>query len=148
MNKASSEKWFYSDTEFHALYPLSIQALARYHWTPLSVAQKAATFLAGEGNVNILDIGSGVGKFCLAAASHTPNGKVYLILRKRPEKTCNLKMSALCTEISPNWISKNMIISISTMPFMKTWMAQTRSTTASIIPESCTIITIGIYLGN
>jgi SAM-dependent methyltransferase len=83
MNKASSEKWFYSDTEFHALYPLSIQALARYHWTPLSVAQKAATFLAGEGNVNILDIGSGVGKFCLAAASHTPNALYYGVEQRK-----------------------------------------------------------------
>jgi SAM-dependent methyltransferase len=83
MNKAYAEKWFYSDTEFHALYPLSIQALARYHWTPLSIAQKAATFLAGEGNVKILDIGSGVGKFCLAAAFHTPNALYYGVEQRK-----------------------------------------------------------------
>jgi hypothetical protein len=27
INKAYSEKWVYTDTEFNALYPLSIQAL-------------------------------------------------------------------------------------------------------------------------
>jgi SAM-dependent methyltransferase len=83
INKAYSEKWFYSDTEFNTLYPLSIQALARYHWTPLSIAQKAATFLAGEGNVSILDIGSGVGKFCLAAAFQTPNALYYGVEQRK-----------------------------------------------------------------
>lgn len=83
INSAYSKKWFYSDTEFNTLYPLSIQALARYHWTPLSIAQKAATFLAGEGNVSILDIGSGVGKFCLAAAAHTPNALYYGVEQRK-----------------------------------------------------------------
>jgi SAM-dependent methyltransferase len=83
INKAYPEKWFYSDAGFHALYPLPIQALARYHWTPLSIAQKAATFLAGEGNVRILDIGSGVGKFCLAAAFHTPNAFYYGVEQRK-----------------------------------------------------------------
>ena len=36
------------------------------------VAKKAAQFLAAEKNVKILDIGSGVGKFCLAAANYMP----------------------------------------------------------------------------
>jgi tRNA G46 methylase TrmB len=83
INKVYSEKWFYSDTEFNALYPLSIQALAKCHWTPLSIAQKVATFLAGEGNVRILDIGSGVGKFCLAAAFHTPNALYYGVEQRK-----------------------------------------------------------------
>ena len=83
INKVYSEKWFYSDTEFNALYPLPIQALAKYHWTPLSIAQKAAKFLAGEGNARILDIGSGVGKFCLAAAYHTPNALYYGVEQRK-----------------------------------------------------------------
>ena len=83
INTVYSEKRFYTDTEFNALYPLSIQALARCHWTPLSIAQKAATFLAGEGNVRILDIGSGVGKFCLAAAHYTPNASYYGVEQRK-----------------------------------------------------------------
>ncbi len=72
LNKISPANWFNSDMEFNTLYPPSIQLLSRNHWTPLSIAMKAACFLAGDGNVRILDIGSGVGKFCLAAAWHTP----------------------------------------------------------------------------
>ena len=76
-------KWFDSDKEFNALYPLPIRALARYHWTPLSIAVKAACFLAGEGRAKILDIGSGVGKFCLAAAYHTPNAQYYGVEQRK-----------------------------------------------------------------
>ena len=61
-----------SDCQFNEIYPPSIQLLAQRHWTPLDVAIKAADFLAAENNVSILDIGSGVGKFCLAAANHKP----------------------------------------------------------------------------
>ncbi len=78
-----AEKWFASDEQFNQLYPLSIQALARRHWTPLSVARKAAGFLAAENNVRILDIGSGVGKFCLAAAYYKPNAFYYGIEQRK-----------------------------------------------------------------
>jgi len=67
-----AEKWFDSDEQFNQLYPKSIQSLSRRHWTPLSVARKAAIFLSAEKNARILDIGSGVGKFTLAAAYYTP----------------------------------------------------------------------------
>jgi len=83
INKLPVEKWFYSDREFNSLYPLSIQALAKYHWTPLDIAMKAAHFLAGHDKVRILDIGSGVGKFCLAAAYHTPNALYYGVEQRK-----------------------------------------------------------------
>ena len=66
------ERWFSSDVRFNQLYPPSVQSLSTRHWTPLSVARKAARFLSSEKNVRILDIGSGVGKFCLAAAWFCP----------------------------------------------------------------------------
>ena len=71
--KAIAENWFSSDYQFNKIYPPSIQLLALQHWTPLSVVRKAADFLAAENNAKILDIGSGVGKFCLAAAKYKPN---------------------------------------------------------------------------
>lgn len=71
--KNFTEKWVGSDEKFNKLYPMPVRELARKHWTPLSVAQKAARFLAAEKNVRILDIGSGVGKFCLAAAQASPD---------------------------------------------------------------------------
>jgi SAM-dependent methyltransferase len=69
----SEEKWFYSDEQFNSIYSLPIQNLARRHWTPLRVARKAAKFLAAEKDTCILDIGSGVGKFCLSAAHFMPS---------------------------------------------------------------------------
>ena len=78
-----AEKWFSSDEQFDQIYPLSIQALTRRHWTPLGVARKAAHFLAAETDARILDIGSGVGKLCLAAAYYKPRAYYYGIEQRR-----------------------------------------------------------------
>ncbi|HMG82981.1 MAG TPA: class I SAM-dependent methyltransferase [Ferruginibacter sp.] len=69
--------WFNSDEQFNRLYPLSIKLLAARHWTPIIAAKKAAAFLAVGSGVRVLDIGSGVGKFCLAAAHHYPKAFYY-----------------------------------------------------------------------
>ena len=67
------DDWFSSDMKFHLLYPDYIQQLAHRHWTPLHVAKMAAEFLVtGEGS-RILDIGGGVGKFCLSASYSKPD---------------------------------------------------------------------------
>lgn len=66
------QQWFGSDERFNTLYPPSVGALSRRHWTPLNIARKAAGFLGAEANTRILDIGSGVGKFCLSAAYYRP----------------------------------------------------------------------------
>lgn len=58
-----------SDEELDALFPLKIRKLSSRHWTPVSIAKRIAAFFAQHGNSRILDIGSGVGKFCLVAAS-------------------------------------------------------------------------------
>ena len=69
---SSTNNWFDSNELFDNLFPDSNSTLMKRHWTPLDVAKKAAQFLAAEKNVRILDIGSGVGKFCLAAANYMP----------------------------------------------------------------------------
>ena len=83
-----AENWFRSDEQFDQLYPLSIQMLTRRHWTPLAVARKAANFLAAENNVRILDIGSGVGKFCLAASYYKPNAFYYGVEQRKSLVNC------------------------------------------------------------
>lgn len=85
----TEEKWIGSDERFNQLYPAHIQALAGRHWTPLLVARKAATFLAAEKNVRILDIGSGVGKFCMASAYSKPQAFYYGVEQRK-----NLVMEA------------------------------------------------------
>jgi SAM-dependent methyltransferase len=78
-NSSSSalDPWFNSDAQFHKLYPDSIQLLSRNHWTPLAAARKAANFLAVAPGTRILDIGSGIGKFCLAAAYYRPSALYF-----------------------------------------------------------------------
>lgn len=79
----SKKNWFESDARFNELYPAHIQTLARRHWTPVSVAGMAGHYLAAEGNVKVLDIGSGVGKFCLAASYFTPHASYYGIEQRK-----------------------------------------------------------------
>jgi SAM-dependent methyltransferase len=71
------DNWFDSDVKFHQLYPPYIQELASMHWTPLSITRRVIQFLAPDECVKILDIGSGVGKFCLAAAHYKPYAQIY-----------------------------------------------------------------------
>lgn len=80
--KQITEKWFVSDEKFNQLYPLHIQMLSRKHWTPLGVARRAANFLATGIGCRILDIGSGVGKFCLAASHYMPQA-IYFGIEQR-----------------------------------------------------------------
>jgi SAM-dependent methyltransferase len=60
---------FGSDEGFDALLPLKIKKLSSIHWTPFEVAKRVAQFLVQHEKSRILDIGSGVGKFCLTAAT-------------------------------------------------------------------------------
>jgi SAM-dependent methyltransferase len=83
------------DQAFNQLYPQEVQLKAAKHWTPLEVAKYAADFLAAEKDVHVLDIGSGVGKFCLAAAQQQPEAMFYGI-----EQRENLVKHALhCNEL-------------------------------------------------
>lgn len=61
-------KYFLSDPVFDSLFPAYVRQLSEVHWTPLKVAYTAAQFLAPTADARILDIGAGVGKFCMAAA--------------------------------------------------------------------------------
>jgi SAM-dependent methyltransferase len=81
--KIDKEKWFNSDEQFDQLYPLPIQSLTSLHWTPLNIAKKAAHYLAADHNARILDIGSGVGKFCLAAAYYKPKAFYYGVEQRK-----------------------------------------------------------------
>jgi len=76
-NRWQIDEWFIDDDKFNSLYPPRIQKLADQHWTPLQVAKYAADFLVPEDGVKVLDIGSGAGKFCLAASHYKSNGFFY-----------------------------------------------------------------------
>ena len=77
------DRFFSDDAVFNSMYPVRIQAKAVPHWTPLEVAECAGAFLAPENNVHVLDIGSGVGKFCLAAARYKPGAIFYGVEQRK-----------------------------------------------------------------
>jgi SAM-dependent methyltransferase len=61
-----------ADAEFDHAYPRGIRAVSARFWTPVRVAVRAAELLVKENaNARILDIGSGVGKFCIVGAAAT-----------------------------------------------------------------------------
>ncbi|MCD6013558.1 MAG: methyltransferase protein [Flavipsychrobacter sp.] len=63
---------FENDIAFNEIYPLKVRILANRHWTPIHITKIAVDFLGSNGG-KVLDIGSGVGKFCLAGAYFSPN---------------------------------------------------------------------------
>jgi SAM-dependent methyltransferase len=75
--------WFGSDEQFHHLYPLSMQRLARRHWTSLTIAQRVVEFLTPSRGSRVLDIGSGVGKFCLTGAYQKPSSHFFGIEQRK-----------------------------------------------------------------
>ncbi len=83
MQKVNAENWFSHDRSFNQSFPAHLQAKAARHWTPLEVAETAADFLAPQNNLHVLDIGSGIGKFCLKAAYHKPNAIFYGIEQRK-----------------------------------------------------------------
>jgi SAM-dependent methyltransferase len=68
---------FTEESNFHNLFPHPIQKLDTLHWSPLPVTCKAVQFLVQNEGVRILDIGSGVGKFCIAGAYFKPAARFY-----------------------------------------------------------------------
>src|SRR4051812_32705243 len=74
---------FKNDDVFNNLYPSTIQKKAAKHWTRLEVAKIVADFLAPEKDPNLLDIGSGVGKFCIAAAHYKPKAFFYGVEQRK-----------------------------------------------------------------
>jgi 2-polyprenyl-3-methyl-5-hydroxy-6-metoxy-1,4-benzoquinol methylase len=60
-----------SDEIFDSVYEKPMRVLSKRHWTPVAVAARAAELLTQAGATRILDVGSGVGKFCLVGAMGT-----------------------------------------------------------------------------
>lgn len=71
MNQEEIEKLNSTDAAFDAALKKSVQGHSYIHWTPIEVIQAAVDWL-GTGSANrVLDIGSGVGKFCLLGAMNS-----------------------------------------------------------------------------
>jgi len=79
----SLEHWFSTDARLHQLYPEAIRSLARMHWSPLYIIQKVVSYLTPNDKVKVLDIGSGVGTFCLAGAYYKPSVSFFGVEQRK-----------------------------------------------------------------
>ncbi len=98
MNSDIKEDHFVSDEVFDSLYPIYVRELSEIHWTPLNVIKVAAEFLAPNEKANVLDIGAGVGKFCIAGSHYTKGNFVGIEQRKNFARVGNKVIKQLgCT---------------------------------------------------
>jgi SAM-dependent methyltransferase len=59
------------DADFDAIYPEAVREVSSRFWTPVEVAMRAAQLLVTDRATRVLDIGAGVGKFCIVGALST-----------------------------------------------------------------------------
>jgi predicted RNA methylase len=57
-----------TDKEFDNFFPYWARKLSTVHWTPVHVARHAAHLLVDKPGISVLDVGCGVGKFCILGA--------------------------------------------------------------------------------
>ena len=60
-----------NDLEIDLLYPEKYRKHSLVYWTPVKVAQEALEWLNVKKDTHVLDIGSGIGKFCSVGAMCT-----------------------------------------------------------------------------
>lgn len=71
MNQKEKSKINQNDTAFDNALKKSVQGHSYIHWTPIEVIQTAVEWLGTKSENRILDIGSGVGKFCIIGAMNS-----------------------------------------------------------------------------
>lgn len=76
------QKKYPSDLAFDGIYPKSYQEHSARHFTPVGIAIKAAKLLVDSAEDKVLDVGSGVGKFCCIGASVT-NAQFYGVEKRK-----------------------------------------------------------------
>lgn len=60
-----------TEIDFNNLLPHDLKQASQLYFTPIEIAQTAAEWLTENNEQKVLDIGSGIGKFCIAAARHS-----------------------------------------------------------------------------
>lgn len=72
-----------TDDAFDEVYPIAIRQASAVQWTPVRVAARVVELLElGEGE-RLLDVGAGVGKFCMVASARS--GAEVHGVERRPE---------------------------------------------------------------
>ena len=91
MSEEVVDDWSFDDD-----LPPSLHLKAAVHFTPIMVARHAARLLAVEPGTSVLDVGSGVGKFCVAAAQEVPDAR-FVGVEQRPH------LVAIANQLARRW---------------------------------------------
>jgi predicted RNA methylase len=75
--------WPVRDSTFDRIYPRRIQEVSARFWTPVAVSLTAARWLREGEYRSVLDVGAGVGKFCVVA--NLASGCVAHGIEQRPQ---------------------------------------------------------------
>ncbi|WP_317897738.1 class I SAM-dependent methyltransferase [Aurantibacillus circumpalustris] len=70
MLKTIFKKKSVTEENFNQLLPEYLQEKSRLYFTPIHIARTAALWLTENGEKKVLDIGAGVGKFCITGANY------------------------------------------------------------------------------
>lgn len=99
LRRALCERKPVDDVDFDRVYDEGYRQVSRRYWTPVETARRAADLLVGEGAQRILDVGSGVGKFCIVAAASV-RGATFIgveqrahLVRAAHDAVCRFDMS-------------------------------------------------------
>jgi SAM-dependent methyltransferase len=85
------------DPTFDAFMPVDHRVVSRQFWTPLVVVLRAAKWLEAQGVRSVVDIGSGAGKFCVAAALASTCR--FTGIEQRPSLVSTARALALAFEV-------------------------------------------------
>ena len=81
-----------SDAAFDRFLPASLRDMSSHHWTPLAVVQRASEWLDNLGIRQVVDIGAGAGKFCVAGALFSQCS--FIGLEQRPSRVASARTLA------------------------------------------------------
>ena len=97
-----------ADADFDRIFPEEIRSLSKIHWTPISVARRAAELAVRKPGDLVLDVGSGVGKFCIIGALTTA-GKFHGVEQREYLVDSGRKVVARFGLSKVQLIHKNMV---------------------------------------
>ncbi len=93
LSSLKSNRLELTEENFNRFLPGYLQRASRIYFTPIRVAQIAAQWLTEDDAKTVLDIGAGVGKFCVAGASLTSSFYFGIEYRKSVSQIANEMIS-------------------------------------------------------